>query len=63
MMGKEAQVVIATLSQFMAAKIDEPILHIKGWVNGWILIAVARSFSRLLRISQVLSPLRIREPD
>ena len=28
-LGKEAQVVLTTLSQIMAAKMEEPILHIK----------------------------------
>ena len=41
-MGKELLVVLATLIQLMAAKIDEPILHVKGWVNGQIEIMVAR---------------------
>ena len=29
-MGKEAQFILTTLSQLMAAKMDEPILHITG---------------------------------
>ena len=40
MMGKEALVVLATLSQVMTAKTDEPILHVTGWVNGLIAVAV-----------------------
>ena len=35
-LGKEAQVVLATLSGLMAAKTEEPILHVKGWANGGI---------------------------
>ena len=31
--GKEAQVILTTLSQLMAAKIDELILHDKGWIK------------------------------
>ena len=41
-MGKGAQVVLSTLSQLMATKMEEPILHIEGLVNGRIKIAVAR---------------------
>ena len=48
MMGKEALVVLVTLSRVMAAKMDEPILHVTGWVNGQITIAVARSYYRVL---------------
>ena len=40
-MGKESEVVLVTLSQLMATKIDEPIFHIKGWVNSQIAIIVA----------------------
>ena len=43
-MGKEAQCVLTTLSRIMATKIYEPILHIKGWVNGQIAFAVMRSY-------------------
>ena len=32
-MGKEALVVLTTLRQLMAAKLENPILHITGWVN------------------------------
>ena len=56
--GKEAQVVIATLSQLMAAKMDEPTLHVKGWVNCRIEIIVTRSCSQVLRRARFLSPLR-----
>ena len=48
-MVKEALVVLVTLIQVMAAKMDEPILHVTGWVNGRIAIAVARSYSWLLQ--------------
>ena len=47
-MGKEALVVLALLSQLMATKMDEPILHVTGWVNGRIVIKFSRSYSRLL---------------
>ena len=35
-MIKETQVVPATLGQIMAAKMDEPISHVKSWVNSRI---------------------------
>ena len=41
-MGKEALVVLATLSQVMDAKTDEPISHVKCWVNCQIVIVVVR---------------------
>ena len=34
-------VVLAILSQLMAEKTEEPILHVRGWVKRQILIAVA----------------------
>ena len=43
-MVKEAQLVLATSSQLMAEKMDEPISHVKGWFNGRIAIVVARSY-------------------
>ena len=42
MLGREALVVLANLSELMAAKIDEPIFHMRGWINGRIAITVAR---------------------
>ena len=63
MMGEEAQVAITTLSWFMAKKMDEPISHVKGWVNGRIEIAVARSYSWVLHVSQAPSTLLTQEPD
>ena len=49
MMGKEALVVLATFIQIMAAKMNKPILHITGWVNGWITSVVARLYYRVPR--------------
>ena len=49
MLGREALVVLADLSRIMAAKIDEPILHVQGWINGHITNAVARSYSCMIR--------------
>ena len=60
-MGKDTQVVLATLSQIMATKMDETILHVKSWVNGQIAIAVARSYSQVLRGAQFPIPLHTLE--
>ena len=48
-MGKESQIVFVTLSQIMAAKMEKPILHVKGWVKSRVAIAVGGSYSRMLR--------------
>ena len=40
--GKESKVLLVTLSLLMAAKMEEPISHVKGWVNGQIAIKAAR---------------------
>ena len=45
-MGKQGQVVLAILSQIMAVKMDELVSCVTGWVNGWFVIAVTRSFLR-----------------
>ena len=42
--GKEAQVVLATLSRLMATKIDKPIPHVKGWFNVMISITAMRFY-------------------
>ena len=38
MLGKEALVVLANLSQLMESKMDDPISHVHGWINDWITI-------------------------
>ena len=42
MLGRESLVVLANLSRLMAVKMDEPISHVQGWINGQIEISVAR---------------------
>ena len=49
MMGKDALVVPANLIWVVAAKMDEPILYITGWVNGRIESTIMTSYSRVLR--------------
>ena len=63
MLGKEALTVLTILSQLMAEKFKEPILHVHGWVNGRIAIAVMRFFYPMFRGSRLPSTLRDREPD
>ena len=45
MLGRGALAVIANLSRPMAAKMDELVLNVHGWINGQIEIAVARWYS------------------
>ena len=49
LLGKEAHIVLANLSQLMAEKMEEPILHMCSWFNGLIVIAVAQSYSLMIR--------------
>ena len=44
MLGKEDLVVLANLIPIMGEKIEGPIFHVRGWINGWISITVARLF-------------------
>ena len=37
-LGKEALIVLTNLSQLMAEEMDEPILHMQGWINVRILM-------------------------
>ena len=63
MFGKEALVILANLSQIMAAKMKEPIYHMSGWINSRFEIIVARLYSRIIRGSCLSSPLRDKDPD
>ena len=63
MLGREALFVIANYSQLMAAKMDEPILHVHVWINGRIAIAVTRSYSKMIGGDQLPSPLRDQEME
>ena len=47
----------------MAAILEEPISHVRGWVNGQIEIAAAKLYSRMIRGDRLPSPLRDQEPD
>ena len=63
MLRNEALVVLKNLSRLMATKLEELLSHIRGWVNSWISIAVARSYSRTIQGAFPLSPLQYRELD
>ena len=63
MIRKEALVALTILSQPMVAKIDESMSHIRGWVNGWVTIAVLRLFSPMIHRDHSPSTLQDREPD
>ena len=41
--GRKALVVLANLIQIMLEKMDEPILQVRGWINGQIAIVVSKS--------------------
>ena len=47
----------------MTEKRGETLLQVKGWVNGRIAIAVARSYSRMICRAWLTSTLREQEPD
>ena len=63
MLGNEAIVVLANLSQLMEAKMEKPISHVRGWVNGQFGIMVARFYSHMVHGACLPSPLRERDPD
>ena len=57
MLGRKALVVLLKLSQVMAAKRVEPLLQVRGWVNGKISIEVVRAYSQIISRDQLPSPL------
>ena len=59
---REALFVLAQLSQTMEAKRDETILQVRGWINGQTEIAFPKSYSCMIHIDQLLSPLWERDP-
>ena len=60
---KEAQLVLVILIWLIDAKMDEPILQVKCWVNVRIAIAVVRLYYRILRRAQVTITLQTQEQD
>ena len=63
MLGKEVLYVTKNLSRLMAEKIEETISHVHGWVNVWIVFAVARSYSHMIHIDFLHSTLWDQEPN
>ena len=63
MLREEALVILANFSLTMSGKIEEPILHVRGWINGRISIAVAWSYSCMIWDTCLPSPLWYREPN
>ena len=49
MLGKEALFLLSRLSRVIAKKREEPIFQVRGWVDGRITIAIARSYSWMIR--------------
>ena len=56
MLGKEALFVLKNSSQFMAEKIEEPISHVLGCINGRIEIAVKRLHSCMIHVALIPVP-------
>ena len=63
MLRKEALVVLTNLSRLMAEKLEEPLSHIPGWVNGQFTIRSMRSYSGMMCVASLPIPLRDQEPD
>ena len=57
MIGREVLVVLSQLIQAMADKRKEHPSQVRGWVNGRIAIAVASSYSRMIRGARLPIPL------
>ena len=51
MIGREDLAVLKNLSRLMAAKMDEPTSHARGWVNDRITIAITRFYSQMIHIA------------
>ena len=47
----------------MEEKREEPLSQVQGWGNGRIAIAVAKSYSWMIRGDRFPSPLQEQEPD
>ena len=47
----------------MAEKMEEPILHMHGWIYSRIIIAVVRSYSYMLHRDLLPIPLRDWDPE
>ena len=63
MLGNEVMFVLKNLSGIMAAKMDEPISHVRGWINIQIAILVTSSYSQIIHVDLLLTHLRERDPE
>ena len=63
MLGNKALVVLKHLSRIMAAKMEETVSNLHGWINGRILIAVTILYSCMIWGAHLPSPLRDRYLD
>ena len=54
---------LANLSRLMEEKMEEPISHVQGWVDGWITIKVARYYCRMIHRAHLPITLWDREMD
>ena len=60
---KEAQVTLNQSSQLMAKKVEEPVYHLRGWINRQIAISVTWFYLRMFCGARLPSPLREHEHD
>ena len=63
MLGREAMVALKNLSLLMTAKMDEPILYVRGWIISQIAIGVARLYSRMTHRARIPRPRRNQDQD
>ena len=56
MLGREALIILANLSRFMAAKMDKTISHVMIWIKGIIKITVEKSYSHMIHGARINSP-------
>ena len=63
MLGREALVVLANLSQLIADRMDEPILHVQVWINSQFTIMVVILYSCIIRGARLIIPPRYQDPD
>ena len=62
MLGKDALAILVNLSQLMAAKLEEPIFHVRGWVKNLIAIKITILYSCMIPGTCLPSPLQDRDP-
>ena len=63
MLLEKALCVLINLSQLVSAQMEKPILHVHGWINSQIKIAVAGSYSHMICGTRLTSPVQDRDND